>query len=48
MAGLPAAWSYSNSATITRAGHPNITDAGLRTFLAYSPMNHDAADPTQI
>jgi alkaline phosphatase D len=43
-----ANWSYWNSATIGRAGYPNITDAGLRTFLAYSPMNHDPADPKRI
>jgi alkaline phosphatase D len=43
-----AAWSYWNSANVTRAGYPNITDAGLRTFLAYSPMNHDPVEPRRI
>ena len=33
---------------VSRAGYPNITDAGLRTFLAYSPMNHDPAEPKRI
>jgi alkaline phosphatase D len=43
-----AAWSYWNSANVNRAGYPNITDAGLRTFLAYSPMNRDAVEPKRI
>lgn len=43
-----AAWSYWNSDNLNRAGYPNITDAGLRTFFAYSPMNHDPADPKRV
>lgn len=43
-----ASWAYWNSANVNRAGYPNITDAGLRSFFAYSPTNHNPADPKRV
>lgn len=43
-----ALWSYWNSATVTRAGYPNLVSAGLETFFAYSPVERQLADPNRI
>ena len=41
-------WTYWNSATIERAGYPNLVSAGLDTFFAYSPVERQPADPDRI
>ena len=43
-----AGWDYWNSATIGRAGYPNLVSAGLETFFAYSPVERQVADPNRI
>ena len=41
-----APWTYWNSATIDRAGYPNLVAQGLDTFFAYTPM--DRPSPGRI
>jgi len=43
-----APWTYWNSATIDRAGYPNIVRAGLDAFLAYSAIDRAPQDPDRI
>ena len=43
-----APWAYWNSATVSRAGYPNIVRAGLDTFFAYSPIRRQDDDPDRI
>ncbi len=41
-------WTYWNWANINRAGYPNLVEAGLDTFFAYSPIERDPADRDRI
>ena len=43
-----APWTYWNSATVARAGYPNLVAQGLETFFAYTPMERPGSDPSRI
>jgi alkaline phosphatase D len=43
-----APWTYWNTASITRAGYPNLVAQGLDTFFAYSPIARNRHDPKRI
>ena len=43
-----APWTYWNSANITRAGYPNIVDAGRDTFFAYSPIARNDVERDRV